>query len=394
MNDSARADPVHESGRMSISHRIYLGLHGLVRRRLYASDEGPVASLLVLPLLLLGKIYFSCTRIRRSLYRSQLLRRHRVDAKVIGIGNLTVGGSGKTTITMELAEYLCREGCSVAVISRGYGGKCSRDEPTVVSRGRGPVISVDEAGDEPYMIAERLDCGVAVIIGKDRVKAARLAIREFGSKCLLLDDAFQFLLIHKDLEILLINESDLAGKRRPLPAGVFREPLASARDADVIVVMKGMNEGKRNSGVRALDLSIQSLLEAQPKRVRVMSVIPNRTEVPLEALRHRRMLAFASIARTESFERMLRDCDPEWFELREFPDHYRYANDELRVIREAAIEHEALIVTTEKDRVKVAWDLFQGVECFTISPRYDLFASETEFRRMIDAFIKGGSSYE
>ncbi len=380
---------------MSITKKIYLVLYGRIRDYMYTPDGGVISNVVSLPLSLFGQIYFLYTRFRRSLYDRGIFKRQKVAAKVIGIGNLTMGGSGKTTVTMELAEYLRRRDLSIAVVSRGYGGESDATEPVVVSRGNGPLVDVGSAGDEASMMAERLSNGVIVIICRDRVKAALHAIKTFGCNYIVLDDAFQFLSLYKDLEILLINETDLAGRRKPIPAGHFREPLSSSRDADIIVVVRGLKEDGQAHRYRDILFRYGTRTAmARPEKVFFKSVSTNPRELSVEELRGKRIVAFTSIARTDTFRNILENLDPEWLEMREYPDHYRYRSDELEVIRNRAVDQRASILTTEKDRVKISWDLFQDIDCYTVSLSYELFTRETEVKKLIDSLVEGEVSSE
>jgi tetraacyldisaccharide 4'-kinase len=373
---------------MNLSRSLYLRIYGHARDYLYASDDGPVKFILSLPLLLIGQVYFLCTRLRRALYATRFLNINRVDSRVISVGNLTLGGSGKTTVTMELAEYLRDRGFSIAVLSRGYKGSRSSKYPVPVSVGNGPLLDVREAGDEPFMMAERLGKGTVVIIGKDRVRAAHMAVREFGCEFLILDDAYQFLSLYKDLEILLINENDLDCRIRPFPAGRFREPISSSRDADVVVIMRGLDSAGNLRGCEEVQLSVKTIVEAAPEVIDARAVWPEAGHARIERLKGMNVLAFTSIARTEMFRETLKRLEPKWFKIVEFPDHHYYCPGELCEIKDLALEHDAVIITTEKDSVKVDWSMFEDRRCFTLVPRYNLFDNESKLKNMVDGFIE------
>lgn len=362
-----------------------------VRDRLYADGEGIVSRVLLAPLALLGELYFLGTRARRALYGSGLLKRTRVNARVIGIGNLTIGGSGKTTLSMELAEYLVREGCRVAVLSRGYRARRRTKDALVVVPEEGTAEDAARAGDEACMIARCLGGAVTVVSGKNRVEAARRAIDEFGAHVLILDDAFQYLRIVKDLELLLVHESDLSGKIRPLPRGPFREPLSSGRWADAIVLVRlCSSRGGASCEARLAPLG-KKVFEARPKEVLFTWIWPRQRAAAARDLEGKRILAFASIARVAGFRDILESLHPSWACLLEFPDHHHYDRRELLDLRERARETGALILTTEKDRVKVDWSLFDGVQCYTAFPRYGIFDGDTELRRIVDNIAVRGN---
>jgi len=375
---------------MSFSRSLYLRMYGHARDYLYAPDDGPIKFILSLPLLLIGQAYFLCTRLRRALYNTRFLHRNRVDSRVISVGNLTLGGSGKTTVTMELAEYLRERGFSIAVLSRGYKGSRSSKVPVPVSVGNGPLLGVREAGDEPFMMAERLGKGTVVVIGKDRVRAALLAVREFGCDFLILDDAYQFLSLYKDFEILLINENDLDCRTRPFPAGRFREPLSSSRDADVVVIMRGLGSTGNGRGCKEGRLSGKTVVEAAPEVIDARAVWPEAGHTRIKRLKGMSVVAFTSIARTEMFLEVLERMEPKWLKMIEFPDHHYYSLDEMREIKDLALEHDAVVITTEKDRVKVDWSMFEDRRCFTLVLRYNLFEGESQLKKIVDGFIEEG----
>jgi tetraacyldisaccharide 4'-kinase len=368
--------------------RIFLRAHTYVKNLFYTDSGGVVSQVLLSPLALAGEIYFLGTRLRRALYRRDLLRRARVDALVIGMGNLTLGGSGKTTLSMELAEYLKGKGCKVAVLSRGYRAKRASREPLVVSHGEGALEDVARAGDEAYMMAERLGDGVVVMSGKDRVKSARKAIDEFKARVLILDDSFQYLRLFKDLEFLLLHEADLQRKIRPLPRGPFREPLSSGRCADMIVIVRAPYSNGGGECETLLSALGKKVIEARPKEVRYRSIWPEARDAAPGDLKGKRILAFASIARAGAFRDLVTALCPEWTDFVEFPDHHHYDRREILALSRTARQERAVVLTTEKDRVKVNWNLFGEVACYTAFPRYGVFDVDTELKRAVDRLIE------
>jgi tetraacyldisaccharide 4'-kinase len=242
------------------------------------------------------------------------------------------------------------------------------------------------------MMADHLGDGVIVMSGKDRVKAARRAVDELGAGVLILDDSFQYLRLAKDLEFLLLHEDDLRGHIQPLPLGPFREPLTSARWADLIVLVRGLHTDGRKIPEMPLPLLGKKIVEARPKSVRYRSVWPEMRDVEPEELRGKRILAFASIARASSFREILRTLDPAEEELIDFPDHHNYARAELIEMSRRAREKAAIVLTTEKDRVKVDWKLFRDTQCFTALPRYGVFEEDSDLRRAVDSLLSCGGS--
>ncbi|MGK0189848.1 MAG: tetraacyldisaccharide 4'-kinase, partial [Verrucomicrobiales bacterium] len=214
--------------------------------------KGPRAAVLRCALFGLSGIYRQVINLRLFLYRTRILREHNLGCMVISIGNLTVGGTGKTPVVELFAKALQKGGRRVAILSRGYKsvkppvkqrlrsrltGIKFQAPPRVVSDGRELLLDSKTAGDEPFMLASNLR-DVAVVVDKDRVKAGRHAIREFGADTLLLDDGLQYLKLRHRLDIVLIDRFAPFGNEYMLPRGTLREPPANLRRASYIFITK------------------------------------------------------------------------------------------------------------------------------------------------------------
>ena len=180
--------------------------------------------------------YGGIVRLRETLYKKGLLQSKRLPCPVISIGNITVGGSGKTPMTIYVAELIKHLGYGVAIISRGYKGQAEKIGG-VVCDGRRICMGPDTAGDEPFMVAQRLKT-VPVIVGQNRFKAGRLAIREFKPDVLLLDDAFQHLKLHRDLDIVLLDSKAPLGNTYLFPRGTLRESASALSRGDAVVLTR------------------------------------------------------------------------------------------------------------------------------------------------------------
>ena len=169
--------------------------------------------------------YFAGVSLRNFLYSKNILKKVKLPAYVISVGNLTTGGTGKTPITIEIAKYIKDKfHKKVAVLSRGYGGKLSGNEVNVVSDGKNILLSPYRAGEEPWLIASKLN-GVVVLTGKDRAKLGKYAIKNFGAEILILDDGFQHIKLERDLNILVVDAHKKFGNGMLLPSGPLREPV-------------------------------------------------------------------------------------------------------------------------------------------------------------------------
>ncbi|MDA8125525.1 MAG: tetraacyldisaccharide 4'-kinase [Deltaproteobacteria bacterium] len=286
---------------------------------------------------------------RNRLYDGGILRQERLPCRVISVGNLTVGGTGKTPMVIFLANLLKTRGRRPAVLSRGYGGS-AQGPVNVVSDGNRICMNWREAGDEPALIARAIE-GVPVLTGPARALTGRTALERFGADCLILDDGFQHRALHRDLDIVLIDAARPFGNGYILPRGPLRESPQELRRAHLIV-RTGSAEGSVDASLLP-DLPLPSfrgthqpvaLVEADTGRVR-----------PLADLQGRKVCAFAGIGRPESFRKSLTELGADIKAFRAYPDHHPYASADLDLLRQLAGETGAdRIVTTEKDGVRLA----------------------------------------
>ncbi|HEX6738923.1 MAG TPA: tetraacyldisaccharide 4'-kinase [Vicinamibacteria bacterium] len=283
----------------------------------------------------LGWAFGAAAAARAAAYRRGLLGRARLRGPVISVGNLSVGGSGKTPLVARLAELLRDAGRAVTVLSRGYGGDFA-GEALLVSDGRTVSATAAEAGDEPVMLARELP-GVMVVVGRRRDRAGRWAEAHFGPRVFLLDDGFQHLRLERDLDLLCLDASDLAG--RPLPAGRLREfPRAAAR-ADLVLLAA--------DGALPAALGAGGLHRWRRRVVGFTDVEGAARPAP------RQPFLVAGIARPERFAadvatRVARLAGQAWFR-----DHHRFTAAEVEACtRRAADAGADALVITAKDAVR------------------------------------------
>jgi tetraacyldisaccharide 4'-kinase len=310
--------------------------------------RNPLARFLLRPL---AWLWQGVAAARRFLYRKNVFRVHRLSRPVISVGNLALGGAGKTPFVIFLAQYLVNHGANVAVVSRGYG----RDvKGRVVVRRGGDVIKVGEsrAGDEALMTARALP-QVSVIVDEDRGAGAAWAVEAFGAQVILLDDAFQNPAVKKDLNFLLLDA------RRPpgpvFPAGYYREGPAAAAEADLIVFTK-CREGDYRERWRKLlrRLSVnapQVEVQFSPAYLRPL----NRDErLSLNRLEGAKVLAFAGIADFDHFSEDLTEAGAVVARRRPFPDHHRFTHADLADAEGTALVAGCdFLVTTAKDEARL-----------------------------------------
>ena len=321
-----------------------------IDRFLYQKKKTVGTRILFLPLYLLSIPYGWAIRLRNALYSSHLLKTYHLPCPVISIGNITVGGTGKTPLVMALAKGLQDRGISVSVLSRGYKGE--RASGPVVSDGKTIYLSSKEAGDEPYLMATRLR-DTPVLVGRDRFANGRIALQRFGTRGILLDDGCQHLRLHRDLNILLIDSTLGFGDRHLLPRGILREPLSHLRRADLFILTKV----ERPEACQPLESLIQRIHPSAPifhSYDEALGLVgPHGEWDNLHLLKGKKVLAFSGIANPSSFLSLLKKCGMKVIKEAVFPDHYAYTQQDIISIEEEGKEAD-WIVTTEKDLVRLA----------------------------------------
>jgi tetraacyldisaccharide 4'-kinase len=292
---------------------------------------------------------------RLALYQRGWLPVRRLPFPVISVGNLTVGGSGKTPHVALIAAHFKERGVRVVVLSRGYGGEKSR-AGAVISTDQGLIGTVAEGGEEPYWLAEHLP-GVPVIIGRDRYRSGMLARHRFQAELAVLDDAYQHLGLARDINILLLPAPRPFGEGGLLPGGTLREPEQQIRRADLIVITQTEMVSKEK--IPALLARVQALHPRIPiftssQAVRSLRRFPGQEPQPVLPLKDKRILAFCGLARPESFAHSLRAVGVEIVRLVPFRDHTVYRKRDLtRLALLADQAGAAAVVTTEKDALKL-----------------------------------------
>lgn len=324
----------------------------------------------------LSKLYQLGIQLRLFLYRQGLFRHHTLGCQVISVGNLTVGGTGKTPVVELFARELARQGRKVAILSRGYKKnpdpwvqrlldvalwRRSRRPPRIVSDGARLLLNVDMSGDEPYMLASNLR-DVVVLVDKDRVKSGRYAIHRFGCDTLILDDGFQYLALKPRTGIVLVDRLNPFGNGHVLPRGFLREPVRNLRRADLICITK--SDGTDSEALKQVLRTLNTRAEIAECRYaprHLQNVFTGKQE-SLDWLRGRRIVAVSGIAEPKSFELQLEELKAVLIDRWRFLDHHRYTQQELiDIVNRCLVLGGEGIVTTEKDAVRfprlARWDV-------------------------------------
>jgi len=287
-----------------------------------------------------------------------LKNQKKLPCRVLSIGNITVGGTGKTPATIEISREAKRRGFKPAVLTRGYKGK--KLGPCFISIGGEPLLSEREAGDEPILLAKRLR-GIPVVKGAGRYEAGLFALDSLPAPIrpdiFILDDGFQHWDLFRDTDILLIDSSNPFGNRRLLPSGPLREPLKALNRGDFIVITKTGDTGDETE-VNSLVKEIKKYNKKTPIFLASHSpltfVAANGEPLPLEWSKGKRFFGFSGIGNPESFAKTLLSVGIDVKGLKKYRDHYRYsAKDIERIIEESNKVNADWIVTTEKDIMRL-----------------------------------------
>jgi len=312
-----------------------------------ATDKtrGLIAGVIKAFLFLLSLIYGLAVRALIALSR---LKPYRLNCKVISVGNITLGGTGKTVLVEYIARYLKSQGHhKVAILSRGY----KRKKPLPVTRYPLP----ETMGDEPYMLAKKLG-DVPVIVDPDRIRAGLKAIKDYGADTLILDDGFQQWRIHKDLEIVCIDAVNPFGNRNMIPRGILREPLSALKRADVFILTKtnlSPNTQEIKDFLQCLNPSAQ-VFGAIHQPSGFCRIDKSDELLDPHALAKKTAALFCGIGAPASFENLIAGLDIKIGLSFKFPDHHHYTKEDLDKIMAASKEKNIdTIITTEKDAMRL-----------------------------------------
>src|ERR1700733_3782524 len=326
------------------------------------------ATLLRVALRLLSFLYLGIVQFRLYLYRTRILKERQLGCLVISIGNLTVGGTGKTPVVEKFARALQKGGRRVAILSRGYKSVDRRRKksvwenlltqgseipPRVVSDGKNVLLDSATAGDEPYMLASNLR-GVAVVVDKDRVKAGLHALRILDVDTLLLDDGLQYLHLKHRLDIVLIDRQAPFGNEYLLPRGTLREPPKNLQRASYIFITKcnGEPNDELIARIRKYNRTAE-IIECAHKPLYLRHLYKDE-RLPLDYLRDTYIGSICGIAAPESFEEGLRKLGARLELSKRYTDHHRYTEAELNSFMTRCVRRDLeMIVTTEKDAVRL-----------------------------------------
>jgi tetraacyldisaccharide 4'-kinase len=330
-------------------------------KTVHGEKRGLIAAVLLAILRVFSLIYGLGVSIKLGLYQWGLIKRHQLDCKVISLGNITVGGTGKTPTAQRLAALIRDMGYRVVILNRGYRAGW-KGQIGVVSDGQKIYMSVTEAGDEAYLLAKNLP-GVPVLIGRDRSITGEYAVKELQAQVVILDDGYQHWKLLRDLDIVLIDSLNMFGNNFLLPRGTLREPLSHLNRAHACLLTK-----VDQSTADSRDVIREAITRYNEQALIVESIHNPRRfieiadwykgvrsqSIELDNLKDRQVTAFSAIGNPTSFEQTITDIGPKLVDGIRFPDHHDYTMAEMQEVMQKAVDKGACaLITTEKDAVKI-----------------------------------------
>ena len=339
----------------------------------------------------LSWIYGRGVALRNYLYDKGVFEVHDLGARVISVGNLTVGGTGKTPIVAYLAAELAKQGEKVCILTRGYGRE-DESNRVLVSDGKSVLVDASVGGDEPVELAEKLLGKAIVIADADRVRAAEWAKRKFGVTAFVLDDGFQHRKVKRDIDLICIDATDPFGKGKLLPAGRLREQVTNLNRTDTVVITRveqvddisdlrsEISDVAPNAAVIECRTTLSGFwdLTAETQRRR-----DGREFIDAAEIAERQCYGFCGIGNPDSFFRLLEQSGVNVTGKRSFRDHQRYTQQDIDDVESSARQLGAdALVTTAKDAIKLS-NLLISLPCYAAAAEVEIADADAFFRKVL-----------
>jgi tetraacyldisaccharide 4'-kinase len=338
----------------------------------------------------LSRLYQTIVGARNSLYETGVFKSHSLGAKTISIGNVTVGGTGKTPLVAFVAEVLAETGEKVCILTRGYGRENPRKQ-VLVSDGEKITADVRAAGDEPFELAGKLLGKAVVVANANRLAAGNWAREQFGITVFVLDDAFQHRRVKRDLDVVCIDATNPFGNGATLPTGILREPLANLKRADAIVITRAnLIEDVSNlkSQISKYNLTCPIFVSENriSRLIELRSFLAKSLDSPRAEDKGQKTkdsyLAFCALGNPNNFFEQLRGENFNLVAAREFPDHHFYTPKDIeKLLTKAKQTNAKMLLTTAKDAVKLK-DLNVDLPCFVAEIEM-VFDGENDFGKWL-----------
>lgn len=321
-------------------------------------------------LLPLSWLYGAIGKIRSKLYQKDILKSFDLSVKTISVGNITVGGTGKTPLVAYIAQILLEKGEKVCILTRGYG----RDNPKeriLVTDGKIILADAKDSGDEPFELAKKLSGKAIIVADPKRAEAGKWVLEEFAVTAFILDDGFQHLKVKRNLDIVLLDAANPFGNGKLLPAGILRENLDSLKRADCVVITKA-NLIEDISEIQEKVIKINPNCKVFVSKnqfgefISLKEFLSAKQGIPSANIKNLKSYAFCALGNPDSFFVQLRQENFDLVYSRTFPDHHIYRQTEIQKLERDAINKGAeVLLTTAKDAVKLTHLKF-NLPCFVI----------------------------
>jgi len=379
---------------------------GFVEGVLYDRDLSVSARLFGLFLRPFSLVFSGIVRLRLFLYSNRIIFSNKpLDCLVVVVGNLTVGGTGKTPVVERFAKELLKKNRKVAILSRGY--KSNKEKPpktfknwfglkdsqlpNVVSDGTNIFLNSEDAGDEPYMLARNLP-GVIVITDKNRVKAGRFAINKYGVDTIILDDGFQYLHLKGQLNLLLVDQTNPFGNRCLLPRGILREPVRHLKRASYVFFTKSEIEPDLELLQTVRQYNSHAEIIRCVHRPRYFHEVNSEAREGLDHLHELYVGVFCGIASPRGFEDLINRMSGEIRFRQRFLDHHRYTGEELdKMFQQAKNLGADVMVTTEKDAVRIPADYKPMIPLYFVRMEIEIIEGFEDFEDAVEDLCRLGS---
>lgn len=292
----------------------------------------------------LAMFYWGLVYWRSLFYKYGFFVSRRLPCSVISIGNITVGGTGKTPTVIFLAEYLKGKGKRVAVLSRGYGR--ATKGTLMVSDGNGPNVSWEKSGDEPFLMAKKLN-QIPVVVDEDRFRGGMFIMQKFNPDIILLDDAFQHRAIERDLDLVLVNSGDKSFDHKLLPYGLLREPWMNINRGDAVILTKTNLKKPKPFLIRKIKESRLPILHSTT-HASLSTLSPEKPD----SIKKKKVFIVSAIGDSSGFNQTVKNLGCDIVGEKVFPDHFKYSQSDWKNTESLSAQVD-YIITTEKDWVKI-----------------------------------------
>ncbi len=344
-----------------------------------------------------SRLFRNIVQCRLTLYSERIFRQHLPGCQIISVGNITVGGTGKTPVVEFLTKTLLKRDRKVAILSRGYRSKKKsfiekmqdkwegkEDLPRIVSNGKEVLLDSELSGDEPFMLAKNL-LPASVLVDKDRVKSCNYATKYLRSDIIILDDGFQYLRLRPSYNICLIDVTNPFGNHHVLPRGILREPIKNLRRANLIFLTKASQRKNLSHLKRFIRRHNRDakMIECAHKPIKMVELFSGK-DYPLEDIVGKRVAALSGIAVPSGFESSIERLGGNLVYRKSFPDHHRFRNKEIADVFDDAVAANAeMILTTEKDAVRIEDVGERRIPIYYVKIEIGIFHGEEYFDEFI-----------